>query len=132
MSFNNEDNDEFNELIDKRNLDNSFSDLSSISNQSMIEIIKEDLVENIKLTPEKPKKEKKKRKKEDLNKTPLYIFDCVFCANEKAAFKILSANKLYDNYNLCYSRHDYHDINDLVNFKKIVSPSKKLRYYNSN
>ena len=78
MSFNNEENDEFNEIIDKRNLDNSFSDLSSISNQSMKEIIKEDLFENIKLTSEKPKKEKKKRRKEDLNNTHLYIYSIVF------------------------------------------------------
>ena len=132
MSFNNEEIDDFNNLLeqDRRDFENSFSDLSSISNESSKTSKKKDFQLNIKFTPEKlPKKEKKKRKKEDLNKTPLYIFDCVFCANEKTAFNILSSNKLYERYNLSLSRHDYHEINELIRFKKISNPSNKLKLF---
>ena len=68
----------------KNDVNNSFSDLSSISGKSIeikekkVEIQKEIIVVNL----EAPKrKQKKKRTKQDLDKTPLYLFGCIYCAN---------------------------------------------------
>ena len=136
MSFNADDNSEFDPIPEQVNkeMENSFSDLSSISNEIIKNDIKEEVPVNMEFSNNEKginKKEKKRRTKEDLNKTPLYIFDCIFCANENTAFKILSANKLYDNYSLSVSKQDYLEINDLINYKNIILPSKKIRYYNS-
>jgi len=139
MSFNADDNCEFDPIPEQVNqeLEKSFSDLSSISKEIIKDDMKEEIPVNIELsnpekeTPKIEKKEKKRRTKEDLDKTPLYIFDCIFCAKEKTAFKILSTKILDEFYSLSVSKQDYLEISDLVNFKNIILPSKKLKYYNS-
>jgi hypothetical protein len=140
LSFNADDNCEFNpspEQVNKE-MEKSFSDLSSISKEILKDDIKEEIPVNIELTnlekeipKEDERKKRKRRTKEDLDKTPLYIFDCFYCAKEKTAFKILSNKKLDEFYSLTVSKQDYSEINDLVNFKNIILPSKKLKYYNS-
>ncbi len=55
--------------------------------------------------PTKKKNKKKKKKKyinkkrfRDLNDTPLPIFSCIYCANEKISFNYLIHKKLFSKY----------------------------------
>ncbi len=55
--------------------------------------------------PTKKKNKKKKKKKyinkkrfRDLNNTPLPIFSCIYCANEKISFNYLIHKKLFSKY----------------------------------
>src|SRR5690348_10574562 len=88
-----------------------FSNVSAIENNEMI-LAKDyfdPLVEcekEIKITVNIPDErtseiKKKKRKKEDLDETPLPIFDCIYCSNEKVVFdhmsrEIISERFLYN------------------------------------
>jgi len=62
---------------------------------------------------------KKKLTKDDLNKIPLTIFDCIFCANENISFNHLINEKLNENYLYCTSYNDINIINDIIKRKKI-------------
>lgn len=61
---------------------------------------------------------KKKRNKEDLNKTPLPIFSCIYCSNESIAFDHLSRTIISDKYLISGSSFDIEFINDIIAHKK--------------
>lgn len=63
---------------------------------------------------EKQKKEKKLRKKIDLNKTPLPIFECIYCSNEKVVFKHMINEIISDKYLYNCSWNDLKNINLIV------------------
>ena len=57
---------------------------------------------------------KKSRKKIDLNKTPIPIFECIYCSNEQVVFKHMSNEILSDNYLYNCSWNDLKNINMIV------------------
>ena len=57
---------------------------------------------------------KKKKTKEDLNNTPLPIFDCIYCTNEKIVFNNFINNILSNKYLLLTSKYDITNINSLI------------------
>lgn len=61
---------------------------------------------------------KKKRNKEDLNKTPLPIFSCIYCSNESIAFDHLSRTIISDKYLIAGSSFDVAFITDILERKK--------------
>lgn len=61
---------------------------------------------------------KKKRNKEDLNKTPIPIFSCIYCSNESIAFDHLSRTIISDKYLIAGSSFDVAFITDILERKK--------------
>ena len=113
----------------EKKMNNSFSDLSSISGKSInVREEKVEIQENVILNLDAPQmKQKKKRTKEDLDKTPLYIFECIFCANEKESFKYFSSLKIHETYQNFMSPQDYNELSQLANFKNLET-NKKIKF----
>ena len=57
---------------------------------------------------------KKKRKKIDLDKTPLPIFECIYCSDEKIVFNHMIKNILSDKYLYNCSLLDFKNINFII------------------
>ena len=57
---------------------------------------------------------KKRITKEELNNTPLPIFDCIYCTNEKIVFNNFINNILSNKYLLLTSKYDINNINKLI------------------
>ena len=68
---------------------------------------------------------KKKRTKEDLNNTPLPIFDCLFCTNEKIEFRHFINEKLSDKYLFQTSIYDINDLDKLICNKRLINKADK-------
>ena len=60
-------------------------------------------------------KKHKKRNKDELNLTPLPIFSCIYCSNDKIAFSHLSKEILSDKYLFQTSNYDIQELNKLMN-----------------
>lgn len=58
--------------------------------------------------------QRRRRNKEDLNKTPLPIFSCIYCSNEDLSFKHLSNTIISDNYLYMTSVYDIKLISDII------------------
>jgi hypothetical protein len=109
-NFNN--NNNFNEI--PQNFNNNCSILSSINsseynesqNQSNDEII---------INTEIIKKRNKKRNKDELNLTPLPIFSCIYCSNDKVAFSHLSREILSEKYLFQTSNYDIQELEKIIN-----------------
>ena len=109
-NFNN--NNNFNEI--SQNFNNNCSILSSINsseynesqNQSNDEII---------INTEIIKKRNKKRNKDELNLTPLPIFSCIYCSNDKVAFSHLSREILSEKYLFQTSNYDIQELEKIIN-----------------
>ena len=71
-------------------------------------------------------KAKKKLTKEDLNNTPLPVFSCIYCSNEKVAFNHFINERIYDKYFLQTS------IYDMKLLDKIIKMNPIIDYYNKN
>ena len=67
------------------------------------------------------KKSKKIRTKDDLNNTPLPIFECLYCTNEKIVFKHFSNEILSNKYLLQTSVYDINDLNKLILNKRLIN-----------
>lgn len=66
---------------------------------------------------------KRKRNKDELNTTPLPIFECFHCASEKVSFSIISNNIITDKYLYGCSPFDYFRITEILNSKLLVENS---------
>ena len=141
---------ETNELKEKNkknqnflNVDKSFEE--SIENFSKINIENENM-ENINLEEseiqseintnennginEDKKKSKKKRTKEDLNNTPLPVFECLYCTNEKIVFQHFINEILSEKYLLQTSIYDINDLNKLILNKRLINNNKDEKLLN--
>ena len=75
---------------------------------------------NLKLDITNNKEKKKKtRTKDDLNNTPIYIFDCFYCANEMIVFNHFINEILSDKYLLLTSNNDINDLNKLISNRRL-------------
>ena len=72
---------------------------------------------------------KKKRTKEDLNNTPLPLFDCLYCANEKIVFRHFINKKLSDKYLLLSDKYLFqkfiYDLDKLICNKRLINKDDK-------
>ena len=125
------------------NVDKSFEE--SIENFSKINIENENM-ENINLEEseiqseintnennginEDKKKSKKKRTKEDLNNTPLPVFECLYCTNEKIVFQHFINEILSEKYLLQTSIYDINDLNKLILNKRLINNNKDEKLLN--
>ena len=106
--------DDFDNL-NKINITNMEINESSIQN-IQLDLNNENNNDNIKL---------KKRTKEDLNNTPLPIFDCLYCTNEKIVFQHFINEKLSKKYLLQTSIYDLNDLDKLICNKRMINKDDK-------
>ena len=71
-------------------------------------------------------KAKKKLTKEDLNNTPLPVFSCIYCSNEKVAFNHFINERIYDKYFLQTSIYDMKLLDKIIKINPIID------HYNKN
>ena len=76
------------------------------------------------------KKSKKKRTKEDLNNTPLPVFECLYCTNEKVVFQHFINEILSEKYLLQTSIYDMNDLNKLILNKRLISNNRDEKLLN--
>ena len=67
------------------------------------------------------KKTKKKRTKEDLDNTPIPIFECLYCTNEKVVFQHFINEILSEKYLLQTSIYDINDLNKIILNKRLIT-----------
>jgi hypothetical protein len=70
---------------------------------------------------ESPETRKKRRTKEDLDKTPLPIFDCIYCSSEKIVFDHMSREIVSDKYLYNCSNWDYKKINEVITNPLVIN-----------
>ena len=70
---------------------------------------------------EDKKKTKKKRTKEDLDNTPIPIFECLYCTNEKVVFQHFINEILSEKYLLQTSIYDINDLNKIILNKRLIT-----------
>ena len=116
---NNINNDEdFNEDLD--NFNDSESIIRKLSFDSIhIDFNYKDICNN------KQKMFKKKKTKEDLNNTPLPIFDCIYCTNEKIVFSNFINRIISDKYLFLTSIYDIKDLNKLIIYQPLIDKNEK-------
>ena len=132
-----------NDLIknNKKNQNNLNTEKSEDSLENFSKInLDNDVAENINLeeseiqseiVPNEPqKKSKKKRTKEDLNNTPLPVFECLYCTNEKVVFNHFINGILSDKYLLQTSIYDMNELNKLILNKRLISYNKSEKLLN--
>ena len=105
----NESKDENNDIIN--NFGNNFQNTSIISS---IDYSNDNSKEEEEIIINTEKKHKK-RNKDELNLTPLPIFSCIYCSNDKIAFSHLSKEILSDKYLFQTSNYDIQELNKLMN-----------------
>ena len=71
------------------------------------------------------KKLKKRKTKEDLNNTPLPLFDCIYCTNEKIVFSNFINNSLSDKYLFLTSIYDMNDLSRLISYQPLIDKNAK-------
>lgn len=64
---------------------------------------------------------RRKRKKSDLNRTPLPIFSCIYCSNERIAFNHLSLQLISEKYLYGTSPYDIQLMNKIFSHESIFS-----------
>jgi len=105
------------------NNNNNFNDIQNNFNDSLLSSI-ESLEQNqshnhsnddIIINTEIIKKKNKKRNKDELNLTPLPIFSCIYCSNEKVAFSHLSLEILSEKYLFQTSNYDIQELEKIIN-----------------
>ena len=79
---------------------------------------------------EDKKKSKKKRTKDDLNNTPLPVFECLYCTNEKIVFQHFINEILSDKYLLQTSIYDMNDLNKIILNKRMINNNKDEKLFN--
>jgi len=92
------------------------------SNESSIQNIQIDLNNN---NNDDENKKIKKRTKDDLNNTPLPIFECLYCTNEKIVFRHFINEILSDKYLLQTSIYDMNDLDKLILNKRLINRDDK-------
>ena len=91
-------------------------------NESSIQNIELDLNTN---NNNENKKKTKKRTKDDLNNTPIPIFECLYCTNEKIVFQHFIKEILSDKYLLQTSIYDINDLDKFICNKRITNKDDK-------
>ena len=103
---------DFSDDLDKFNESESDSSIRKLSIESIqIDFRNQNDKDN---DNDKNNKYKKKKTKEDLNNTPLPIFDCIYCTNEKIVFKNFSNNIIADKYLFLTSVYDMNDLSKII------------------
>lgn len=142
MNFNDEEweedelNKEFENLkfndCNEMNLDDleDLNDLSQINEDENIEQeqrVIEDLMNNedIELI-----EKRKKRTKEDLNTTPLPIFDCIYCSDEKIVFNYTISQQLSRDYLYNCSTQDIKLINAILSDNQFTKNAEVINLRN--
>lgn len=74
---------------------------------------------------------RKKRKKEDLDKTPLPLFDCIYCSNEKVVFQHMVRENISKEYLYMCSKYDSIKINYILSNPLSINYDN-VSNYNSN
>ena len=69
-------------------------------------------------------KKHKKRNKDELNLTPLPLFSCIYCSNDKIAFSHLSKEIFSEKYLFQTSNYDIQELNKLINDSLIEKDSQ--------
>ena len=108
--------------VENENIENMNLEESEIQSEIMTN-------ENNQINEEK-KKSKKKRTKEDLNNTPLPVFECLYCTNEKVVFQHFINEILSDKYLLQTSIYDINDLNKLILNKRLINNNKDEKLLN--
>ena len=90
-------------------------------NESSIQNIELDLNTN----NNNENKKTKKRTKDDLNNTPIPIFECLYCTNEKIVFQHFIKEILSDKYLLQTSIYDINDLDKFICNKRITNKDDK-------
>ena len=107
---------DINDKNDYNDIQNNFND----SLLSSIESLEQDQSHNhshdeIIINTEIIKKKNKKRNKDELNLTPLPIFSCIYCSNDKVAFSHLSREVLSEKYLFQTSNYDIQELEKIIN-----------------
>lgn len=114
--------------LDKINITNENIN-ESLMHKNSLENIQLDLDSqnrnNIKNNNEEIKKEKKVRTKDDLNNTPLPLFECLYCTNEKVVFGHFINEILSDKYLLQTSKYDMNDLDKLIFNRRLINKEDK-------
>ncbi len=105
------------------NDNNDYNDIQNNFNDSLlssIESLEQDQSHNhshdeIIINTEIIKKKNKKRNKDELNLTPLPIFSCIYCSNDKVAFSHLSREVLSEKYLFQTSNYDIQELEKIIN-----------------
>ena len=108
--------------LENDNIENINLEESEIQNEIKATENNEDNNEN--------KKPRKKRTKEDLNNTPLPIFECLYCTNEKVVFQHFINEILSEKYLLQTSIYDMNDLNKLILNKRLINNHKDEKLLN--
>ena len=120
----------FGEDLDKINITNEDMNESSIQN-IQLDLNNQNTNTNKNNNDDNKQKSKKKITKDDLNNTPIPLFDCFFCACEKIGFKYYINEILYDKY-LLYetSIYDINDLDKLICKKTLIKDEKSEKLLN--
>jgi hypothetical protein len=98
--------------------------LSHIENNTAINQITQNYLNdhNVEIIiDESPETRKKRRTKEELDKTPLPLFDCIYCSCEKVVFDHVSRDIISDEYLYSCSYWDYKQINEVITNPLVVN-----------
>ena len=119
-----------------KSFEESFENFSKINNDNENINLEESEIQSEILTNENndnkddKKKIKKKRTKEDLNNTPLPVFECLYCTNEKVVFQHFITESLSEKYLLQTSIYDMNDLNKLILNKRTINNNKDEKLFN--
>ena len=113
--------------IDK-SLSEDIENFSKLNSEQNIQKDKIDLQENEKINIHIEKQNinnnkdnyKRVRTKDDLDNTPLPIFACLYCTNEKIVFNHFINEILSDKYLLLTSNYDINDLNKLISNRRLI------------
>ena len=139
--FKSDKNTKNNNPFENNSIDKDFSvdlDKINLTNENINEsLMHRNSIENIQLdfnsqndnkrenNNEENKKEKKLRTKDDLNNTPLPIFECLYCTNEKVVFGHFIHEILCDKYLLQTSKYDMNDLDKLIFNRRLINKEDK-------
>ena len=112
---------ENNKYLENESIDFENFDKINITNGNE----EESSLHNIQIDLNNKNKNKKIRTKEDLNNTPLPIFDCLYCTNEKIVFQHFINENLSDKYLLQTSIYDINDLDRIISNKRLINKEEK-------
>ena len=90
--------------------------------------VNESSIQNIQLdlnNENENKKEKKIRTKDDLNNTPIPVFECLYCTNNKIVFQHFINEILSEKYLLQTSIYDINELDKLICNKRLINKDDK-------